>query len=90
MGHPCCAPEQWQSIREHLATVFDKRTPEVGAPIGLNGGPYTNEESNAQQKRGADLWPTEEVKDFIDKMLKSQESGEPGPFKLDEHTRIIC
>lgn len=27
------SPEQWQSIREHLATVFKKVTPPVQAPV---------------------------------------------------------
>lgn len=27
------SPEQWQSIREHLALVFEKKTPPVARPI---------------------------------------------------------
>ncbi len=30
--------EQWQSIREHLATVFRKVTPQFGVPFSPSGG----------------------------------------------------
>lgn len=33
-------PEQWQSIREHLALVFNKVTPPVAMPVPTGGGGF--------------------------------------------------
>ena len=43
-------PEQWKSIREHLATVFEKVTPVLGGTVGGSVSAL----NHAQSLTGAD------------------------------------
>ncbi|SCU75537.1 hypothetical protein CNECB9_2370111 [Cupriavidus necator] len=59
-------PEQWKSIREHLATCFHKVTPPVGVKVNVETTKDLGEaldrlrkefEKAAPTRRPADAWP---------------------------------
>lgn len=67
-------PEQWQSIREHLATVFVKVTPPVGTPTQIWPGT---------------AWPpTTAAKPFIHELMRSECKGGTVLASGDGDTRL--
>lgn len=88
-------PEQWQSIREHLATVFDKRTPDmIGERLKKIDGHLDAAEDGLEKAKGQSPrpWPLEGKRDrdaALFERIRRQEQEE-NPYRLGEHVRIIC
>jgi hypothetical protein len=62
--------EQWQSIREHVATVFAKKTPPVAVDLSGNKGMRDLIES-ARERQGYQPWPPTPTPGFwLDQSIK--------------------